>query len=408
MTESTPHRFTVVKLGLLGIFVAIHISYYVSALETNHLKAFFPQGTIQNQKTLDYYQVPNGAESYFEGGSILGRRRDFPVLPNVYHPAFTLTVGGVLQLWDQEAGFRVYAFAKLIATILLAILVFWRYRCSEHFLAAAFVFFCFFSQAVEIGTGQYHFLLNTSVFLILLFPVHRRYDWMRSGCYLVSLLVKPIGLLWIPTFLVNKQYRATFWALGLYVALTLIFTLDVQSQGDFYLRNIFVRTNDFFIVDEPTYTINWILSSLNFGTTALRAAKYSAGFALLIYTLVVRPSIFTGTFLWTSYYLLFYIWVFEYHYTSLIPFYALGLLTRPEFQRPWVRVSILLSCFPSPYLLLNRFDLFQGTEELNPDGLFLVVCWKVVPLLIVVASVAIEAIQVRRLGAETDLKSEAG
>ena len=49
-------------ITLVAVFALIHLSFYLSAVKTDHLQHFFVEGTIQKEKTLDYSQVPNGAQ----------------------------------------------------------------------------------------------------------------------------------------------------------------------------------------------------------------------------------------------------------------------------------------------------------------------------------------------------------
>ncbi|MCA9175152.1 MAG: DUF2029 domain-containing protein [Planctomycetales bacterium] len=414
MSKGRPHEDTpdgntlrprqTLLLGPLVLFLSIHLTFYLSAWQTDHMRPMFPIGSIQTRKTLDYYQVPNGAKSYFEGGSIVGQRREFPVLPNVYHPAFTVVVGGVLKTWDEQTGFFIYSLFKLAASLALAAIIFRLHPDAPHRVLAAFVYFCFFSEAVEIGSGQYHFLLNAAVFLMLMIPLEpasQRGESLRTLGYFGSLLIKPIGALWLLPLWMNRRYRAAIFGFGLFAIVTALFWLDKEAGGDYYVANLAKRTSDLKLVEEPTYTFNWLLSYFHVSPDGLRMAKYAAGLGLFVYTALVGPTLFIGMFLWTAYYLLFYIWVFEYHYTSLVPFYVLGVMTRPEFQRPLVRAAIVWSCLPSPYLLLQSSGMFASPQsaELNPHGLLIVVGWKVVPLLIVVGSVIRDSIREKRTSA---------
>lgn len=383
---------------LLVLFAAVHLSFYVSVLFTDHLQTFYPRGTIQDEKTLDYSQIPNGARTFFEGGSIVGAERDYPTLPNVYHPVTTLLLGGLLQLVGIQAGFLLFTLTKLVITALLFHTLHSTYGESPYFLPAAFVFFTFFGHGIDISTGQYHFLLNLFLFLLLYGLLRGKSEWNLSANILGSLLIKPIALLWIPLLVLRKRYL-TLAAVGFFMLLTAAGYFLIPG-GDFYVKALDVRfvgtTHAPSVTEEVVYNLEAVGMFLTGGSDIVNVVKYVLGVALLGSFFVRRLTIFDGVFFCCCYYLLFYAGVYEYHYTTLVPLFTLGLLTRRWLQSRFAITWIVLACLPSPYFVFKALGWFSIPEEavsglpsyidpartVTAEGFFVLLLVKVVPVLV--------------------------
>lgn len=392
------------RVVLLGLFFAVHLSFYVSALGTNSYKHVYPQGEIQDVKTLDYSQVPNGAKTFFEGGETFipgawtaGGPRPYPVLRNVYHPLFTLVVGGVLQVFRLEAGFAVFALLKLGVTVYFFRVLYEKYRASDQFLFAAFVMLCHFSQSIEIGSGQYHFLLNSCIFMLLLDSVEGRSQIRLSLWYSLSLFVKPLTLLWIPLLLMRRTFWLAVVPAGSFFAATIIYYVWT-GETTFYVDNL-IRMSAGTLGNDalPRYSVTGILTFLS-GPEFAFVTKHLLVLALLAVTYRMRNSLVIGVFVWVCYFLLFYSLVYDYHYTTLIPVLVLGILTRREFQDWFAKLLMVLICLPSPLLLFKAAGVFPYVEgqwrreiganpvdlarNLSDDGMCVLMCLKVLPLLV--------------------------
>ena len=107
---------------LIYIGLLINILFYISASQTKWFDYFFSGSALHLCcKGLDFYQIPNGAYAYLHGGSLSG------VVPhgvkaywighplnnyNVYHPLFTLILGGFLILFEPTKSFYIWMFLK--------------------------------------------------------------------------------------------------------------------------------------------------------------------------------------------------------------------------------------------------------------------------------------------------------
>ncbi|MCH7989461.1 MAG: DUF2029 domain-containing protein [Planctomycetes bacterium] len=398
---------------LLAVFALIHLSFYVSATATDHLQHFFVEGTIQDEKTLDFSQIPNGAQTFFEGGEISGEFREYPVLINYYHPATTLLLGGFLQIFDIPASFMVYLEMKMFLTVLLVVLLYRHHSESENFVWALFVFLTFFIQGVDIGCGQYHFLLNLFIFLFLFALIHARSTWQQSCFFFGSLMIKPVGLLWVPQLLMERRYRLVIGSLGTFIVLTAACWWWIPG-GRFYVTELlhYSKTHIEHVADGiPTdggrYTLETILRYLGVSATLTQIVKFSLPVVILAVCYRCRIPLFAALFLWTCYYLLFYSRVYIYHYTTLIPFFTLGVLTQPQFQGRFVKAMIVVSCLPSPYFLYKLFDIFvEGSahgshRNVTSDGFFIMICLRVLPVLLIAVYIVLDSWKQRSIGTES-------
>ena len=382
----------------IGLFVAIHLSYYVSALATDHLQRFFPWDAIQSEKTMDYSQIPHAVKEWRAGGNLYGEFRlaaEYPLLRgNVYHPMFTLLIGYPLHLVSVPTGFVIVTLVKLVITVSLFVHLYRSYGQSSCFLLAAFVWWSCFVQGVEIGSGQYQFFLNVCVFCFLLGVIENRSETWLGGWLLASLLVKPIALIWLPLLLLRGKYRTVLIGAGGFALLTAVGCFfEGGSQYLGMMRYFAMLPPDPPALHrEMVFNLQAVILHWGGGMASAQLLKYGMGLGLLALFCVPSISLFSGVMLSTCYYLLFYSGVFEYHYTTLIPVLVLGLVTQRDLSHPFARFWAVVACLPSPYFLfkwLNWFSLSPAMAEslhgIDPErvvtapGLFLMLIARVLP-----------------------------
>ena len=157
---------------------------------------------------------------------------------------------------------------------------------------------------------------------------------------------------------------------------------------------------------EMVFNFETLVLHLGGGNALFLLCKYGGALLLCVSYCRRQMSMFVGVFLATCYYLLFYNGVFEYHYTSLIPLFVLGLLTQPEFNHRFVKFWILVACLPTPYVLFRHLQLFALTPEfaanlyrvdpertLTSHGLFFLLVFRLIPLLLLAAFIAGKALE---------------
>lgn len=400
------------KNALILLFLVIHLSFYVATLWTDHLQLFYPQGTIQKNKTLDYTTIPNGARTFLEGGPLNGIPRTYKVVENPHHPAITLTLGLFLQIFDIPTGFKVFTVLKILVTSGMFFLLYRKFHEHENFLLASFVFLTFFDQGAEINCGQYWFVLNCFIFFFLYSLQCGHSSFLSSFWYLGTLITKPIGLLWIPQLVIKRKFRVVVVALSAYVLLSLA-AYVLLPGGDYFLSYLFGTAVTLPSPDNlPRYTLPAILHYFGADAGLTEVLKYVVLSTLMLITVTLRLPLISGLMIWTSYSLLFYPLTYTYHYTCLVPFLTLGLLTSREFNDRFVKGCAVLLCLPTPYCLFKLFNLFPVTLEkvqqspwsrdivgeafdesrnLSDEGIVVMMCLKVVTLIAMLSWIVVQS-----------------
>lgn len=205
-------------ISLFATAVVIHISFYIPAHWTNSLGKLF----IHVTKGQDFFQVPNGAYAFLRGGTLVGHMPSGEsrytdccgINDNVYHPIFTLLVGTPLQMLKPWNAFNLWVFFHAVITLFTVLFILKKFRNHPFVLFALSIFLLNSYHYYEIQHAQYHFLFNFFTFLFLYrLSVHK--DTFLAGVWLLlSLLVKPIGLLWIMPLLIYKRWKTILMGWG--------------------------------------------------------------------------------------------------------------------------------------------------------------------------------------------------
>lgn len=369
---------------LIGFAITLHLFFYLSSFSTHTLDYFFPWGNVHEWQGIDFYQVPNGAFSFLHGGKLIGETINQQAYSfgntNVYHPFFTLTAGSFLQLFSPHDSFIVLAIIKLILTFYIAVIVYKRFKKHAQIYFAFFIYFTFFPQYLEIWNGQYHFFLALAVFYILWNYTSKNNSHIVVGIsYFLALLVKPIGVVWIPFLLIKRQWKV----LGIGIALFIITTIPfiVTQTGMYYITNIIDRIQNPIGGPPGIFTLDALLRYYAFTKETIMLARYGIFSFLLFVQLRYKPNIFQSFFIWAGYYLLFYDLVFEYHYTILIPFFLLGVLTQKIFQSKKAKALILSFSFPTPFFIFHYFQFYAINHKVTNDGWVILVLFRIIPLI---------------------------
>ena len=380
---------------LVCIGVILHMLFYVSAWQTKWFNYYFSGSPLHLCcRGLDFYQVPNGAYAFLHGGSLDGTPargghifgQGFPINPNVYHPLFTLLLGGFLILFTPYASFYVWMLMKLLITIPVLLYFYKRFKGSKYLDLALFLTLINSTQYLEIEISQFQFALNIFLFIMLMnYTEHGDGIW-NGICYFGTLLVKPVGFLWTPVLLFKQQYKTLLIGLSLFALTTGLFMIN--NVGDYFVHNLVAH----FLYPYKSGPIQIITLDAFLRYTfhppelLLSALKVMfLGFVVFL-SAFKRIHLVTGLYLAIVYYLLFYDYVFEYHYTTLIPILAVGLVTRPEFQTLASRVCIVWISLPNVFFILHYFHFAMVVDPfLGPDptalGWQLIVLSRVLPIL---------------------------
>jgi len=386
---------------LLYVGIAIHVLFYVSALWTGWLDVFFSgSSTHYADPGIDFFQVVRGAWSWWHGGSLTGvalpsgqvyaPALHYAVNKNVYSPLFTIVLGTVLMLLAPQDSYAAWILIKLLLDLLL-ISFFWKQvRGYKYGQLATFILLASLDEYAELAAGQYHLVFNACLLLFLM--MQKRSQLGIILFYAASILVKPVGLLFVPALVFKRHWRLALFALALVVLATWPFLLN--KSGMYYINNL---VKEFFHPDSPgpdqIMTLNALLRySFRWPNTAYQAIQYAALALVLLLSASKRTPLATSIFFSIAYFLLFYNLVYEYDWSTLAYVLAICVVFCPAFQTRTARICILLTCLPSCFLLLRLFHVdvsFNNHLGFHPG----LVAWrwmvvsKIVPLLLLCGSV---------------------
>jgi hypothetical protein len=275
---------------------------------------------------------------------------------NVYHPFFTLVVGTPLLLLSPTQAFYAWMIVKLLFTLAVTAYFFWSFRKEKYIGLAVFVLLANASQYLEIAISQFQSVLNVFLLLLLIALVKNQSERWGGVLYCLTLLVKPIGILWLGVLLCKHQCKLVLIGICLFAVLTGVFLIN--GSGSYYLNNLSTRLLST-STDGPVQiiTLRALLYSTPLPGIAITVIDGMALALVLFFGSLKRVHVTKGMFLAVVYYLCFYDLVYEYQWTSLAPVIAMCLVCCPEFQTRLSRCLILLTCLPSAFVLLNYWHI---------------------------------------------------
>lgn len=360
-------------LIIFVISILLHLFFYVSAHFTHSLDIFFEHVT----RGQDFFQVPNGAHAFWRGGSLQG---ELPgeikpytsccgVNPNVYHPFFTLLVGTPLQFFSPWTAFGLWTIVHLLVSAMI-IIIFWKkFKSHQHLYLALFLYLLNSYHYYEIQHAQYHFLLLLFS-LLFLYESCVHGDTKKAGFwYFLSLLIKPIGFLWIIPLLLYKRFKTVIFGLGFYILTSLPFLF--WQSGNYYFFNLLSTLRS----QRPTYNLLALSHFVQITPDFFKNLSFFTAIFLIVYQIFRKPSLFSIIFLWTAFQLIFYSLTFHYHYSLLAGLISLGILLN-IFSVKWTEmVPIFFITIPTPIIFLRLF--WKAEAILTDKQLSSIALWSV-------------------------------
>lgn len=352
------------KIIILGFF--IYLLFNVSAL-TNHFMDFFFFGSSIHHccQGLDFYQIPNAFYAFINGGTLNGTLPEgiasysSPYITNynVYHPLITVILGAFFINFAPDVSINIWIYIKILITILTTFYIYKNFKENKFLAFALFIFLINFSQYNDIKISQYQFIFNISlVFLLINFAKNK--DQFNGGAlYFISLIAKPVGLLFAPVLIIKKKWYVLITGLSLFLVSTLTFKLI--GVGDYYIDNIIYHL----LTPIPTKGIDFLsLDALlrnGFGISenTVKIIKMISLFGIYLLSFNKKVHINKLLFLLVIYFLLFYDLVFQYHFSVLGPVLAVCVLTLKEFQSNLSRFLILIISLPTTYFIFRILNI---------------------------------------------------
>jgi len=352
------------------IAVCYHAFFYISALKTHTLDAWY-EHTTPGQ---DFFQIPNAVYAFLHGGTLQGKLPD-NVLPyttccaindNVYHPLFTFLIGFPLQLLAPWTAFAVWIIVHIIITLFTLYYLWHNHRKNPVLYLALGTYLLISYHYYEIKMAQYHFLF---VFFVMLFlhDSEKNGDTIRTGIWLfLSLLVKPIGLLFLIPLLLYKRWRTVLIGFGFFFLATI--STVIMPENRYYALNIIDVSKKAITTNYNLYAISHFLPV---SPQYIQWGSYLIACILILYQVRKKPPLFVILTSWICFQLLFYSSVFAYYYTIAAPILALSFLFG-YLRITAVTITItLLFILPTPAIYFH----LRGSPEILPlqEYLFLAI-----------------------------------
>ncbi len=352
------------KLIILGFL--IYFLFNISALTNHFMDYFFFDSSVHHCcKGLDFYQIPNGAYAFINGGSLTGElpkgtiqySADYLSNFNVYHPLITVVLGSFLILFNPDISIQLWIYIKIIITLCVIFYIFKNFHGNKFLNFALFIFLINFSQYNDIKVSQYQFLFNIFLLLLLINIVKKRHALEGGILYFLTLIVKPVSLLWIPALIIKKQWTIAIYGLLIFITSTL--TFKILGIGNYYIDNLVYHLKtpieakgiDFMSLDAL------LRSTLKLTPENIKIIKYSTLTIIYLLSFDKRISLIKIIFLLIVFFLFFYDLLFQYHYSVLGPILCICLLALPEFQTKIARLLILIINLPTIFFIFRTLNI---------------------------------------------------
>jgi hypothetical protein len=391
-----------IYLGLV-----IYLLFFISVTWTGWFDTFFSAAALHiGAKGIDFYQVPRGAWAFWHGGSLTGDplsdgsqyAKELFANSNVYHPVFTILIGSLLMQFNPLAAPYAWLWIKLIVSLLLIFYFIRSFRTHPYMPFGVFILCANFSAYLELAAWQFHFVLNVLILLFLIELVKRRSPIWSGLLYWGSMVVKPVGLLFVPALLFKGRWKIVAIGVGFFVVNTLL-TLVGPAAGAYYTNNLSVTLTSPPVGPNQIITLQALLIySLHWPSLICGAIQNIALVAVIFLGSLRRIHISKAIFLAVVYYLLFYSMVFEYQWSTLAYVLPVCVVCCREFQTRLTRSCIILTCLPSCFVFLALWHIDvkdEGYYGLIPGATawqFMTIS-KIIPLALLLACVLVPDIK---------------
>lgn len=361
------HAYMHLKMyGLIYLGLVIYLLFYISVAWTGWFDLFFSGAALHvGAKGIDFYQLPKGAWAFWHGGSLIGDplpdgsqyAKNYFSNKNVYHPLFTLVLGSLLALFDPAQSPYIWLWTKLFLSLLMLTYFFWSFRTSKHISFAVFIVLANFSIYLELAAWQFHFVLNMFLLLFVILLLKKRPAVWGGFLYWLGMLVKPIGLLFVPVLIFKGRWKIALIGIGLFAVFTVVYLW--YGGGNYYNNNLLSNLS-FSGTLGPNQIITFLalVHYITHWPDFFYQAIRDGSFVIVIFlSALKRIRITKAIFLYVVYYLCFYQQVYEYQWSTLAYILAVCVVTCPEFQTKLSKFCMVLTCLPSCFVLLNLLHI---------------------------------------------------
>lgn len=352
----------ILQKTILIFAIVLHLTFYVSAHWTGWFDVFFEHVT----KGQDFFQIPNGASAFLQGGSLRGiPPSGIPrytnccgVNDNVYHPLLTILIGVPLTMVSPDGAFLVWSILHLIMTIIIVWHMYKTFRNHPLIYGAISLYLVNSYHYYEIQHAQFHFLFTAACYFLIT-EIYKKGDTYTGGIlFFLSLFIKPIGLLFIIPFLLVKFWKTL--GLGLLVYFGLTIPMMYWEPGKYFIQNIIASIHGSF----PSYNLYALSRLFPIPITYIDYLRNICAIGLVLCQILYKPRLFVIIMLWIIFQLIFYSGVYHYYFaiTSFLVF--LSIVTNSVKRSKFFWITIGLLTVPQPILFFH----LSGDPAILPNN----------------------------------------
>ncbi len=358
----------------------------------------------------DFFAYYNAGRHWLLGEGAYGHGPGFGFR---YHPAFAATIGAVLARFDPAAAYAIWVGLLEACFFFVWFLLSRLVESRRHLLFGILLLVGFSPYYLEVYMGNSSFLVAAMLFGGFYF--YRNGSVGRFALlFTASLLVKPIGLIFLPILIVDRRFRmAGAILLAIVVLAAPFFWLDPQGWHRFLAINVEAIPAAGWVVHAGNQGLHGLIADLcarTHGISTRQLASFGDLPGLCPSLLWALPFLFIAVsavatwkgsrelggllFLWSATYLLGYKDVWEHSYSFLILGFGWMLAQRTAPRRLlWVGAVVL--ALPTGFAF---YDIDLPPGPIDPEHHWSAAvslihhATKSLPLLVVYLSVVVSTI----------------
>ena len=263
--------------------------------------------------------------------------------PNRYPPGFIYSIGVLLTMFTP---WNAYLLWVIVHEIVLGFCIYQTVRICQPgtALIASAAWLGFLPWYLELYMGQTTFLIMAGTLALAMMFLNRMRPWAAGAWWAVTLITKPLTLLYVPLLLRMKKFKFTAWGLAVPVVSALVYFVFRLDDGRLFVQ--WTLGQDMVTSPGNFCLQNW-LYRFHYSVQAVTLTSCGVIAAGLLFTWVFAPRHPVRVLLfWVTVYLLGYTHVWQHHQVLLLPAVIIpyGLTARKIFLAPW-----LLAALPSAF-----------------------------------------------------------
>ena len=373
-----------VAFGLV-LLALVHVALVIG-MQSRAFDAFFNDANHRLGPGTDFAAYYVAARAWLAGQGAYGHG---PAFGFRYHPLFAMVIGETLARLPMRVAFL--AWVVINEVLLLGTLLVLRRRSDDSRCATAVTLLMLFFSPYFLETYMGNASFVVAALLLLAFDaVDRGKPWPGMALFLVSLLIKPLGLVFVPVLLVRRLWLETAATLALWGLAALPYFLARPADlSTFITINVNAIPAPGWVVHAGNQGLHGLLTDLaarlwdisparlaSFGELPAVARVLLSLLPLSLVALALRVTLLPGVrsrtgllmLLWSCVYLMGYKDVWEHSYDFVLPALAYAWIRDGDvIPRQWLLVSSIGLALPTAFIL---YDVALPPGPRDPERYF--------------------------------------